>query len=180
VCNWADWNNFTSGFAGAVIGAILGFLGSVFLNCRTIRRNRREAARAVLAEMFTNADRALSADAASTFHFHEFLDRAWQTQLPLVAASLRWPNLKTLVIAYDSAARAYENAQEVPKLAEESKNEERKEQIRKNVDSWFLDVGDAWVKAMYTLKRAATGWRERRQIEADIQKIERRLKAKRP
>jgi hypothetical protein len=69
--NTAKWNNLTSGLAGAIIGAFAGFVGSVLQNWRTTRRTQRAAARAVLAEMFTNAERALIAE--STFVLHEFL-----------------------------------------------------------------------------------------------------------
>jgi hypothetical protein len=176
--NTVEWNNLTSGLVGAVIGAIAGFLGSVLLNWLGARLNRRAAARAVLAEMWANADRALSAESTSAIALHEFWSGAWRTQLPWVAAFLRWPDLKILVSAYDSAERAYENARDVlAKLELESQiAEERLEQRRKKVCFWFLAVADEWLKAMRVLRRAAIcRWRERREFDGDIQKIEQRL-----
>jgi hypothetical protein len=125
--------------------------------------------------MFTNAERALSAE--SILVFHEFMDGAWRTQLPLVAEFLRWPDLKILVNAYDSAARAYENAKgELPILERDSQiTGERLEQRRREICSWFLAVATEWVKAMYSLRRTAIGRRERGEFDGDIQSIERRL-----
>jgi len=175
--NTVEWNNLTSGLVGAVIGAIAGFVGSVLLNWRTTRQTQRAAARAVLAEMFTNADRALSAE--STLVFHEFLDGAWRTQLPLVAELLRWPDLKILVNAYDSAARAYENARgELPMIERETQivgSAFSVQRRREKVCSWFLAVADEWVKAMRLLRPSAIRRRERGGFDGDIQKIEQRL-----
>lgn len=158
-----------------MIGSALGFIGSAFLHWRNGQRNRRAAARAVLAEMFANADRALSAE--STFVFHEFLDGAWRTQLPLVAEFLSWPNLKTLVNAYDAAARAYENARdELPKIERENQlTAQRSEQSRKRICGWFLTVAGEWVKAMRALRSDAIRCRDRQGFDDDLRKIEDRL-----
>src|SRR5215469_12666270 len=79
----------------SLVGALCGFFGSVFAQKREHNDARRAAGRAVLAEMFTNADRALSAE--STLVLQEFTDFAWRQQLPLVAHLLNWEDLKTLV-----------------------------------------------------------------------------------
>ena len=163
---------------GAVIGAIAGFLGSMLLNWRGTQLNRRAAARAVLAEMWANADRALSAESTSAAALHEFWSGAWRTQLPWVAAFLRWPDLKILVSAYESAERAYENARDMLAKPERESQiaEERLEQRRKKVSFWFLAVADEWLKAMRVLRRAAIcRRRERREFDDDIQQIEQRL-----
>lgn len=149
---------------GAVIGALAGFVGSVFLNWRIARQTRRAAARAVLAEMFTNAERALGAE--STLVIHEFFDTAWRTQLPLVAALLRWSDLKTLVRAYDGAARAYTNSDPITTMTQPAA-----------VGRWFLTVAEEWTRAVQVLLPKAIRWRERARFNRDLQDIQQRLKS---
>lgn len=192
-----EWTNLSSG----LLGALIGFAGSVLLHWRSNRSNRRAAARAVLAEIFTNAALALSAE--STRVYHEFLDAAWRTQLPLVAQLLKWPELKGLVGAYDSGARAYENGLDVlgqlkdeerraREYEERLRNEgsplttyelkwdeklERMEEKRRMIDQWFRDVANEWIEAMRVLRNAAVGRNESKVFDEDLRKLEERLKS---
>jgi hypothetical protein len=135
---------------------------------------RKAAGRAVLAEMFTNADRALSAK--STFVLHEFTDFAWQQQLPLVAQLLSWKDLKTLVNTYDSAARAFENARDVmQKREQESEGRPREDREFDRVSSWFRDVAKEWIVAMRILQTTVLSGKERKQLDEDISKLEIRV-----
>jgi len=190
-------DNLLSGLLGSVIGgligAIVGFLGSRRLQRDTEETQRKAAGRAVLAEMFTNADRALSAE--STRVLHEFLDAAWRAQLPLVAQSLTWPNLKKVVSAYDAAARAFENAKdetrklddrqrairEQPSVMGEELARDRQlaqiEKERQKVDAWFRRVASDWAEAMGVLRTATIDCSERATFDEDLRKIEERLKA---
>jgi hypothetical protein len=168
-----SWDNLLSGLLGSVIGgligAIVGFLGSRRLQRDTEESQRKAAGRAVLAEMFTNADRALSAE--STRVLHEFLDAAWRAQLPLVARSLTWPNLKKVVSAYDSAARAFENTKDETRRLDDRQRAIREqasvmgeelardkqvaeiEKQRREIDARFRTVARAWVEAMRASER---------------------------
>lgn len=188
-----EWNNLSSGLLGAAIGAVLGFLDSVFLNWWNDRQGRKAAGRAVLAEMFANLDRALSAE--STRVLHEFLDSAWHTQLPLAAQLLKWPDLKKLVSAYDSASRGYENAKdEIRKLDDRQRNlrvqprvmgEELKrdrqlaaiENERQKIDGWFRVVAGEWITAMRVVRDSAVECDERKVFDEDLRKLEERLKS---
>ncbi len=173
--NWQGpfWNVF-SGFLGALIGAIGGFLGSLAVQRRAQKEARIAAGRAVLAEMFANADRALSAK--STFILHEFTDFAWREQLPLVAHLLDWNELRTLVNTYDSAARAFENAKDVLQSEEkESPEIANEEQNLTRVGLWFLDIAKEWIAAMRILQAAVLDVSERTQLERDIENLEKRI-----
>lgn len=188
-----EWNNLSSGLLGAAIGSVLGFLGSVYLNWRSDRQGRKAASRAVLAEMFTNLDRAMSAE--STRVLHEFLDSAWRTQLPLVAQLLKWPDLKKIVTGYDGASRGYENAQdEIRKLDDKQRNLraqppvmgeeiERERQFagieneRNKIDGWFRALADEWITAIHIVRDLAVERDERKVFDEDLHKLEERLKA---
>ena len=158
---------------GTVCGAIFGFLGSVYAQRSERNDLKRAAGRAVLAEMFTNADRALSAK--STLVLHEFTDFAWRQQLPLVADLVSWDDLKTLVNTYDSAMRAFENAKEVVRRRSELDAPETYEPNLGRMVSWFHDVAAEWVAAMRVLQKNVLDKQERKRLEADIKKIEERL-----
>ena len=111
------WQNLVYNLLSGFVGAIVGVVGLLYVQRDAQAKARRAAGRAVLAEMFTNADRALSA--SSSLVLHEFTDFAWQQQMPLVAHLLSWQELKILVNTYDSAARAFENARDVIKVGEQ-------------------------------------------------------------
>jgi hypothetical protein len=162
--------NLLSGFVGAVVGVI----GLLYVQQRAQAEARRAAGRAVLAEMFTNADRALSAK--STLVLHEFTDFACQQQMPLVAHLLNWEDLKTLVNTYDSAARAFENAREVIHQREQEvpgRSDEGRDFGR--IGSWFTDVAQEWIEAMRILQRTVLNGQERRQLDEDLRKLEARI-----
>jgi hypothetical protein len=162
--------NLLSGFVGAVVGVI----GLLYVQHRTQAEARRAAGRAVLAEMFTNADRALSAK--STLVLHEFTDFAWQQQMPLVAQLLNWVDLKTLVNTYDSAARAFENAREVIHEGEQQvMDQSGKVRDLGRIGSWFRDVAQEWIVAMRILQRTVLTGNECRQLDEDIKKLETRI-----
>lgn len=152
-------------------GAVFGFSGSVYAQRRERADARRAAGRAVLAEMFTNADRALSA--RSTMVLHEFTDFAWRQQLPLVADLVSWEELKTLVNTYDSAMRAFENAKEIVSRRSDPGAAENSNLGR--MSSWFHDVAAEWVAAMRILQKTVLDRAESERLEEDIGKIEQRL-----
>ena len=156
-------------------GAICGFFGAVYAQRRERNDAKRAAGRAVLAEMFTNADRALSA--RSTLVLHEFTDFAWRQQLPLVADLVSWEDLKTLVNTYDSAMRAFENAKEVIRRRSDSATSETYEPNLGRMASWFHDVAEEWVAAMRVLQKAVLDRQERQRLEGDIERLEKRLTA---
>ncbi len=165
-----------------VIGALLGAFGALLVQKSAQAEARQAAGRAVLAEMFTNADRALSAK--SSLVLHEFTAFAWQQQLSLVAQSLNWEQLKILVNTYDSAARAFENAKEViqenaSEVIRQGKNEsaaaQGDEAQFRRISSWFEEVAEEWIAAMRTLQSVVLNKRERRQLDEDIKKLEARM-----
>lgn len=190
------WDNLLSGLVGAVIGgaigAALGFLGAFYIYRLTAKDAQRAAGRAVLAEMSTNAERALSAE--STRVLHEFWDAAWRSQLPLVSQLLDWPDLKKLVSAYDSGARGYENARDAlgqlaaedrkldessPEMGKElewDRKRNRIEEKRRRIDQWFREVAGEWMEAMRVLRGVAIDCDERRIFDKDLSELEERLK----
>jgi hypothetical protein len=191
------WNKLLSGLLGAVIGsavgAIIGFFASSSLQRRTEANLQKGAGRAVLAEMFTNADRAIGAE--STGRVHAFFDEAWRGQLSLVVQRLNWPNLRKLISAYDSAARAYDNAiEEIQKLdererklhaqpqkmGEELQRDEEFGEIERNrqkISAWFVIVAQEWVDAIDVLAPAVLETEERQTFEEDFARIRRQLRS---
>ena len=171
------WQNQIGNLAvvvSALLGAAIGGLFSLGLYLRAQSEARRAAGRAVLAEMFTNADRALSAK--TTLVLHEFTDFAWQQQLPLLAHLLNWDDLKTLVNTYDSAARAFENARDVIRQGErESEDPPRSDRDFGRISSWFQDIAREWITAMRILQRVVLNKAEWAQLDEDIKKLETRI-----
>lgn len=94
-----EWTNLSSG----LLGAFIGFAGSVVLYLWDRRARQKGAGRAVLAEMMANARWALNLKGQGLSD--GFSDQAWASQLPLIAQFVRWPDLEKLTQAYDSAAR---------------------------------------------------------------------------
>jgi hypothetical protein len=173
---WRDqtWNVLLA-LLGAVIGLIgvgSGFLGSLYLQRRTDREARRAAGRAVLAEMFANVDRALSAE--SSLVLHQFSDLVWQQQLPLVAHLLGWNDLRTLVNTYDSASRAFENAKERIGVDESQRMGGSANELGK-VMFGFRDIAKEWLTAIRVLQGVVLSKAERSALEEDIVKLESRL-----
>lgn len=129
----------------------------------------------MLAEMFANVDRALSAK--STLVLHEFSDSVWREQLPLVAHLFRWNDLRTRVNTYDGAARACENARGAL---------EQEAEIRSGTDAeghdlsrlglWFHEIAEEWIAAMRVLRTPVLHGRERQQLDEDIKKLEARIR----
>jgi hypothetical protein len=159
---------------GTAVGAFLAFFGTVYAQRSERNAARRAAGRAVLAEMFTNADRALSAE--STLVLHEFTDFAWRQQLPLVADLISWEDLKVLVNTYDSATRAFENAKEVVRNRSGRDDAEAYEPNFGRMASWFHDVAAEWVAAMRVLQKTVLDRNERQKLDEDIKKLEQRLR----
>jgi hypothetical protein len=166
--------NILIGLLGGLGGAAIGVFGSLHIQRRSELQARRAAGRAVLAEMFTNADRALSAE--TTLVLHDFSDLAWQQQLPLLAHLLNWGDLKTLVNTYDSAARAFENAKDAMRIEEKSSSQASDPEIAR-VISWFREVAKEWIAAMRILQSVVLNAEEKRQLDEDIQRLEARLSA---
>jgi hypothetical protein len=165
------WQSISANLLSGFVGSVVGIVGLLYVQHLAQAEARRAAGRAVLAEMFTNADRALSA--RSTLVLHEFTDFAWQQQMPLVAQLLSWKDLKTLVNTYDSAARAFENARDVIKDgAHEVGDTERDERDFGRIASWFTDVAQEWIAAMRILQRSVLDGKERRQLDDDIERLE--------
>ena len=174
---------------GGLAGGYLGYWGALRVQRIEDQERGKAAARAVLAEMFTNVDRALSAE--STRVLHQFLNAAWRQQLPLVAKTLCWADLKKLVNAYDGAERAYENAVEGLRQSNDAerrlieqppptgveKPHEWIEADRRKIDGWFRVVASDWVGAMRLLRNVAMGCDERSNFDEDLRKIEERLKS---
>jgi hypothetical protein len=190
-------DNILSGLLGSVIGgligAIVGFFGSRRLQRDADKTQQQAAARAVLAEMSTNLERAL--DAESTRQIHEFFDAAWRSQLPMVAQLLKWPDLKKLISVYDYAARAYENSLDVLRHLEDQKRElgskspvmgeelqsDRKlasiEGRRRRIDQWFRQIANEWIAAMSLVSEVALGREERKAFDDDLRKLDERLRS---
>ena len=175
-----EWTSLTSG----LIGAVLGFVGALLITWWNNRSRRKAAGRALIAEMFINADRALSAE--STDVTHEFFDFVWREQLPLISQLIRWADLKKVVTAYDSSARMFENAHEIlerHRFIDENIRptsgllEARQHELNK-IHSGFQSVAAEWLIAMRTLRKAGSRWRDRRELDADLRKLETRLAAK--
>jgi hypothetical protein len=192
-----SWDNLLIGLLGAVIGGLIGAVGG-FFGSRRLQRDiedgqRKAAGRAILAEMFTNVDRALSAE--STRVLHQFLDGTWRSQLPPVAQLLNWANLKNLVDAYDAADRAFENAKDQTRalddkeralrdrpsaMGEELQRDRQFAQIekeRRKIDAWFRTVAQNWVGAMRILMTTAINPDERPTFENDLRRIEEQLRS---
>lgn len=177
----------------ALAGALIGFFGSLMLQTQAAKREQRAAGRAVLAEMFTNLDRALGAE--STRVIHQFLDAAWREQLPLVAKLLKWKELKKILSAYDSGDRGYQNAVDVAKRLDDKELELKKtatvmgnelerdkefalvEQKRRRIDGWFRAMAQDWLEAMSVLRNAAIDCNEREVFDEDFRKLEERVKS---
>ena len=94
-----EWSNLSSG----LLGALIGFAGSIALYLSDRRARRKGAGRAVLAEMMANARWALNLKGQGLSD--GFGAQAWTTQMPLIAEFVRWQDLEKLVRAYDSAWR---------------------------------------------------------------------------
>jgi hypothetical protein len=94
-----EWTNLSSG----LLGALIGFAGSLVLYLWDRRARQKGAGRAVLAEAMANARWALNLKGQGLSA--GFSDQTWASQLPLIAQFVRWPELEKLVQAYDSAAR---------------------------------------------------------------------------
>jgi hypothetical protein len=168
------WQNIVANLLSGFVGAVVGVIGLLYVQRVAQSAARRAAGRAVLAEMFTNADRALSA--RSTLVLHEFTDFAWQQQMPLVAQLLNWNDLKILVNTYDSAARAFENARDVIRQGEqEEAGTAAEERDFGRIASWFSEIAQEWIVAMRILQRAVLDGSERGQLDNDIAKLEEQM-----
>ncbi len=166
-----SWQNIVSNLLSGFLGAVVGVIGLRSVQRRAQAEARRAAGRAVLAEMFTNADRALSA--RSTLVLHEFTDFAWQQQMPMVAHLLTWHDLKILVNTYDSAARAFENAKDVMNQGErEASTAVSEDREFGRITSWFTDVANEWIAAMRILRSTVLDRTEQRQLDEDIKRLE--------
>lgn len=177
-----EWDNLSSGLIGAIFGSIIGFLGSVFLNWWNQRTEREAAAHAILAEMFTNATRAL--DAESTLVLHPFVDSAWRSQLPSVAHLIKWPDLKILLEAYDAGFKAYENAADTLRAARERPkapfDELHRDKELLKIKEWLMSAAKEWLRAIDILRGPALRPRDRTKFDDDFRKLKRRANSNHP
>ena len=86
-----------------LIGAVLGYFATVRLHKKERVDLQKGAGRALLAEMFTNADRALSL--SGTNQPVGFSDTVWFSQSPVISRLLCWKDLAKVVEAYDAGSR---------------------------------------------------------------------------
>ena len=148
--------NLTSG----LIGAVLGVIGAVCIERWKERQRRMGAGRAVLAELLTNAARALRFK--TTGILHSFSDTTWHSQLPLVAQLLPWPDLQKLVLAYDSALRLFENSRA---LSQEKLFDQK---YRNN----FLGLAKEFRQAIEVLRHKTLSSKEKLVFESDLAKFD--------
>lgn len=94
---------FVAPFVGTVLGALLGYLAAGRLHKHDRIELEKGAARALLAEMLTNADRAISL--SGTIQPVGFSDSVWVSQSPIISRLLAWKDLKKVVEAYDAGSR---------------------------------------------------------------------------
>lgn len=136
-----EWSNLSSGLLGAVIGSIVGFLGSVFLNWKAERSMRKGAGRAVLMEMLTGADLAVSL--LRTAQPHRFPDALWLSQAAHVALALKWQDLDKLVQAYDASSRLSDYVRDGDFVSSVQQEDRKAVNICLGVAQAFLNAIDA-------------------------------------
>ena len=160
------WNNLLSGLAGAVIGSVLGFLGSVFLDWKAKRSNRKAAGRAVLAEMEMNVQALQVAVQHPPVQVPQISSDVFSKNLPLVAQMLDWSVLQEIVKAYDYAAEVvaeFRWAKEVDDLIKaetgfRSRSGTKFDEDRKTI---LNNAGNNFSEAQRRLKCAAVPLRRR-------------------
>jgi hypothetical protein len=86
-----------------VFDAIVGYVSAILLHKRDKRELQKGADRALMAEMFTNADRVLSA--SGTHQPQHLSDTVWVSEIAVVSGFLSWEDLTPFVDAYDAASR---------------------------------------------------------------------------
>lgn len=162
----AELNNLSSGLIGAVIGSVLGFLGSVIVDQRKERERRKAAGRAVLAEMIINAGRVLSAE-ATTLQY-ELVDHVWRQQLPLVATLFDWDKLRKLVVAYDSGSSiAIQSRLYDPFKMDQFHQTEAKDLLLRHAEEWLLGID--------ILAQTVLDSRETSALSSEVKKLRERL-----
>ena len=142
-----EWSNLSSG----LLGAVVGFLGSVFLNWKAERSMRKGAGRAVLMEMLTGADLAVSL--LGTAQPHRFPDALWLSQAPHVALALKWQDLDKLVQAYDASSRLSDCVRDGDFVSRVQQEDRKAVNICLDVAQAFLNAIDA-LRAIGLLTRA--------------------------
>ena len=91
-------DNLLSGLVGAVIGSLFGFAGAMVVVLHEQRERRRGAARAIMAECYSNK---LAADSAVLMNGEfPFSSAIYQLNLPLIAASLKESELGPIQTPY--------------------------------------------------------------------------------
>jgi hypothetical protein len=140
--------------SGGLAGGIVGLGGAWYWQ----RQARKAAGKALLAELFTNLERTLSA--APTSARHDPGDTVWRSQMPLIAKLLRWPKLTTIVHAYDSGFRLLDNIRGInnfppaaaarpPQSVDEL---DRSRKIHETIESWHVQTAKEWLKAIDILQ----------------------------
>lgn len=155
-----EWTNFSSG----LLGALIGFTGSVVLYLWDRRARRRGAGRAVLAEMMANARWALNLKGQGLSE--GFGDQAWASQLPLIAQFVPWLDLQKLVRAYDSAGR----------LSKQTASLELKDRLNPNWNEVALGLAKEFSEAIEGLYRRVLRSHDMSIFTAQLNEFDTKLK----
>jgi hypothetical protein len=163
--------------SGGLAGGLVGLGGAWYWQLQT----RKAAGKALLAELFTNLERTLSA--ATTPARHDPGDTVWRSQMPLIAKLLRWPKLKTIVHAYDAGFRLRDNIQGIessspdaaarhPQSVEELDRSRRRYET---IESWHVQTAIEWLKAIDILQAVVLTRSERCEFEEDLKRVKETL-----
>jgi hypothetical protein len=117
-----NWGNLESGLLGAIAGGLLGslvsYFGAFWLQRNDDREKQRAAGRALLAEIVKNYE---SLKYVGDHKPAGYSEQVWQSQLPLIAQSLTWRELRIIAEPYLIAAEplfGFDLADELERRAE--------------------------------------------------------------
>ena len=173
-------------FGRALISLVFGALAGGFVSLGGIwywrRQTRKAAGRALLAELFTNLERTMSADTTSAGH--DPGDTVWRTQMPLISKLLVWSKLKTVLRAYDAGFRLLDNIREIENergnhaAAGNPQTVEVVDRSRKRyqtIEAWYVRTAEDWLGAIDTVQALVLRKRERREFDRDLERLKETL-----
>lgn len=174
--------DFGQALVSLVSGGLAGGFVSLGVTWYWQRQARKAAGKALLAELFTNLERTLSA--ATTSARHDPGDTVWRSQMPLISKLLVWSKLKTVLRAYDAGFRLLDNIRDVlteserrpeashPQTVEELDRIRKK---HKTIESWYIGTAEEWLRAIETVQPIVLGRRERSEFDSDLEQLKHTL-----
>jgi hypothetical protein len=137
------WVRHAGPFVSNIISAALGYFTAVLLHRRDKVGLQKGAGRALLAEIFTNADRALSL--SGTHQPEPFSDIVWSNEIAVISGLLRWKDLAEIVQTYDAGERLADDMRDPRFLDRLARDDPR-------AQGMCLDLADGFLAAIDILR----------------------------